>query len=88
MTDNEQLLATLARVENRLDSLEKAHATQAKTAEELLDMYESVRGFFRILAWMERVSIWIAKMAMAGSIVWWLLSESIKRTIENISGGK
>ena len=47
----------------RLTSIEKSVA-------ELVDMYQSMKGAMKVLAWAERASVWFAKIAAAAAIVW------------------
>lgn len=47
----------------RLTSIEKSVA-------ELVDMYQSMKGAMKVLAWAERASVWFAKIAAAAAIIW------------------
>lgn len=41
-----------------------------KSVSELVDLYQSMKGAMKVLAWAERVSVWFAKVAAAAAIVW------------------
>lgn len=41
-----------------------------KSVSELVELYQSMKGAMRVLAWAERASVWFAKIAAAAAIVW------------------
>jgi hypothetical protein len=86
MTDEQRLLEAIEGIHKRLSQLEEAQHNNTAVSRELLHMYENVKGFFAILSWIERLSIWLSKLAIAGGIMWFLFKESVTRAIKSDGG--
>ena len=70
----------------RLEELEKHHETRKAVDKELLVMFHAVKGSLTVLGWIERFSIWLAKMAVAGGILWYLAKATIEEAIRQRGG--
>lgn len=86
MTEDQQR-ELLRSIDSRLQALEETAEARREVETELLQMYQSVKGFMTILGWFERASIWLAKMSVAGGILWFLFKESVSRTLKSDQGG-
>lgn len=85
MTRDEQEF--MESIDSRLQALESKALAREQTDKELLEMFHSVKGFMTVLVWIERVSIWVAKMSVAAGIMWWLFRESVLQAIKRDAGG-
>lgn len=86
MTEDQQR-ELLRSIDSRLQALEETAEARREVETELLQMYQSVKGFMTILGWFERASIWLAKMSVAGGILWFLFKESVSRALKSDQGG-
>lgn len=86
MTDYEKLTDMIGEINSKMQNLELSMQAQAATSHEMLRMYESVKGFFVVLAWVERASIWIGKLSLAAGILWYIFKESVIHALKD--GGK
>lgn len=86
MTEDQQR-ELLRSIDSRLQALEETAEARREVETELLQMYQSVKGFMTILGWFERASIWLAKMSVAGGLLWFLFKESVSRALKSDQGG-
>lgn len=86
MTEDQQR-ELLRSIDSRLQALEETAEARREVESELLQMYQSVKGFMTILGWFERASIWLAKMSVAGGLLWFLFKESVSRALKSDQGG-
>lgn len=85
MTDTDrQLLEDIA---DRLSKLEAKHESRDQVDKELMHMFQAVKGSLTVLGWVERFSIWLAKMSVAGGILWYLIKLSIEEAIRQKTNG-
>lgn len=85
MTETDRQL--LEEISKRLTNLEQKHESRDQVDKELMHMFQAVKGSLTVLGWVERFSIWLAKMSVAGGILWYLLKISIEEAVRQKSAG-
>lgn len=75
MTETDRQL--LEEISKRLTNLEQKHESRDQVDKELMHMFQAVKGSLTVLGWIERFSIWLAKMSVAGGILWFLFKETV-----------
>lgn len=58
----------LKEIRAELAEIRDSIAANAASTAELVEMYRNIKGLMQVLSWVERFSIWIAKLAAAGAI--------------------
>lgn len=81
MTDSE-IDSNFAQLREDIKAIDEKLAVREETERELLDMYRNIKGFMRVMSWVEYCSVWIAKMSVAAGILWFLFRESVKEAIK------
>lgn len=81
MTDNE-IDSNFADIKDQLAEIKSKLNVREETERELLVMYHNVRGFMRVLSWIESISVWIAKMSVAAGILWLLFKEFVREAVK------
>lgn len=85
MTETDRQL--LEEISKRLTNLEQKHESRDQVDKELMHMFQAVKGSLTVLGWIERFSIWLAKMSVAAGILWYLVKLSIEEAIRQRAGG-
>lgn len=57
-------------IKERLEALEGTLSSVHTSISELVDIYKSMKGFMQVMQWAERISIWLAKIAAAGALIY------------------
>jgi hypothetical protein len=60
----------LAAVHAELAEIRKAVAANAASTAELVEMYHNIKGLMQVLGWVERASIWFAKIGAAIAVAY------------------
>ncbi len=81
MTDSE-IDSNFAQLREDIKSIDEKLQVREATERELLEMYTNIKGFMRVMSWVEYCSVWIAKMSVAAGILWFLFRESVKEAIK------
>jgi len=83
MTDSE-IDSKFDELREDLKSIDKKLQVREETERELLEMYRNIKGFMRVMSWVEYCSVWVAKMSVACGILWFLFRESVKEAIKKV----
>lgn len=86
MTDKE-IDSQFAEIKGQLTSITGKLEIREQTEKELLEMYTNIRGFLKVMSWVEYASVWIAKMSVAAGILWLIFRESVKEAIKKSGEG-
>jgi hypothetical protein len=57
-------------VHAELAEIRRAVAANAASTAELVEMYHNIKGLMHVLGWVERASIWLAKIGAAAALVY------------------
>lgn len=77
----------LRSIDSRLQALEEKDEIRSQTEKELLMMFHSIKGFLTVISWFESISVWIAKMSVAGGILWFLFKAGVMEVFKREGGG-
>lgn len=77
----------LRSIDSRLQALEEKDKVRSQTERELLMMFHSIKGFLTVMTWFQSISVWIAKMSVAGGILWFLFKLSVTEVFKREGGG-
>jgi len=81
MTDKE-IDSKFDELKDQLTEITDKLSTREQADKELLEMYTNIKGFLKVMSWVEYCSVWIAKMSVAAGILWLIFRESVKEAIK------
>jgi len=86
MTDKE-IDSKFDELKDQLTGITDKLAIRERADKELLEMYTNIKGFLKVMSWVEYCSVWVAKMSVAMGILWLIFKESVKEAFRREGGG-
>lgn len=78
----------MASLQESMSSLQDRLVTVTEQQSRIIELYDGVTILIKVFAGMEKLAVWVTKMAAAIAIVWLIWKFAVLQVLEDFSKGK